>query len=80
MQTLSQLHERAGVAHLDISTANLRLTPEAPNTWEKLRLLDFGYAQTFQAGVPSHAHSLKGCMQQCLPLGCAADCMLYHLS
>ena len=48
MQTLCELHQEAKLAHLDLSLANIMLISEASNSWDKLRLLDFGLSEPFQ--------------------------------
>ena len=48
MQTLCELHQEAKLAHLDLSLANIMLVSKASNSWDKLRLLDFGLSEPFQ--------------------------------
>ena len=66
MQTLYELHQDAKLAHLDLSLANIMLVSDATNSWDKLRLLDFGLSEPFQ---PS------GTADQCLP-DCAIICII----
>ena len=58
MQTLSKLHQNAHLAHLDLNSANVMLTPQTSEQWDKLRLLDFGFALKSKSGtrcnMPGH--------------------------
>ena len=50
-QTLEGLHDRAHVAHLDISSNNIMLRNSCPDAWDVVRLLDLGLAQRCATGV-----------------------------
>jgi len=50
MQTLSDLHYDAQLAHLDISPESVLLQPSSHLPWDNLRLLDFANAQRCHTG------------------------------
>ncbi|KAL0051930.1 hypothetical protein WJX82_004696 [Trebouxia sp. C0006] len=45
LQTLQDLHSKAGIAHLDLTSNNLMLRADG-GLWDHIRLIDFGFAQT----------------------------------
>ena len=44
MQTLEGLHERAELAHLDVTAANVMVSNMIENDWHEVRMLDFGFS------------------------------------
>ena len=50
-QTLEALHDRAHIAHLDISSNNIMLRKTSSQAWDAIRLLDLGLAQKCVTGV-----------------------------
>ena len=55
LQTLSWLHEHAGLAHLDVKPENMMLSHEVPDKWGNLRLLDSGMSQNCRPGVTAQS-------------------------
>ncbi|DBA70721.1 TPA: hypothetical protein ACH3X2_012092 [Trebouxia sp. C0005] len=45
LQTLQDLHSKAGIAHLDLTSSNVMLSANG-GLWDHIRLIDFGFAQT----------------------------------
>ena len=53
LQTLDGLHHACKFAHMDISSNNIMLRSSCSDKWDRLGLLDFGFAQKCVTGVPS---------------------------
>ncbi|KAL3149894.1 CBL-interacting protein kinase [Trebouxia sp. C0009 RCD-2024] len=49
--TLQVLHERAHVAHMDLTSVNVMIRHDALKDWDNVRTLDFGYSRSCQAGA-----------------------------
>ena len=65
MQTFRELNEGANLAHLDVTEANIMLTPNTKKEWYTLKLFDFGLSQPFMPGEKGHARPY--CDGSCLP-------------
>lgn len=66
MQTLERLHVEALLCHMDLTSTNVMLQAyNSTYTWDSVRLIDFGFAQTFDKGVSSlPVHLLQaGCLR-----------------
>jgi serine/threonine protein kinase len=48
-QTLQDLHSKAGIAHLDLTSSNVMLRADGV-LWDTMRLIDFGFAQVCSSG------------------------------
>lgn len=56
VQTLWRLHCGSNFCHLDLSPDNIMLRSDKSNSWDTLRLIDFGFAASLNPGkLPSHA-------------------------
>ena len=55
MQTLYALHTYSNICHMDISPANIMFNPLRGSPWDSVTLIDFGFAQEFDAGI---AHNI----------------------
>ena len=53
LQTLLHLH-MAEWCHLDVSPGNVMLQSHSDHPWDTLRLVDFGFAKQFEAGMFCH--------------------------
>ena len=51
VQTLSFLHSVARICHMDISLTNIMLDPLKSSSWDSVTIIDFGFAQEFDAGI-----------------------------
>ena len=73
VQTLELLHVRALICHLDITNTNVMMQAHSTYMWDSLRLIDFGFARSFDKGVSSlPTHLLQ---TVCVRLAAAAlDC------
>ena len=52
VQTVHLLHTDCTLAHLDITSSNIMLRHDDYQPWDQLRLVDFGFAQRCNPGVP----------------------------
>ena len=50
MQTVSGLHNKAWIAHLNISTQSIAMLRGAVQPWDNMKLLDFGYSECLDIG------------------------------
>lgn len=57
VQTMHLLHTDCAMAHLDITSSNVMLRFDECQSWDQLRLVDFGFAQRCDPGV-THCGSL----------------------
>ncbi|KAL3159455.1 serine/threonine-protein kinase gin4 [Trebouxia sp. C0009 RCD-2024] len=74
MQTLRDLHERANLAHLDITESKIMLTPNTRNKWYTLGLFDFGLSQPF---VPGKGRN-RACLAGVTLLAASPEVLLAH--
>ena len=47
---LFHMHLDSNVCHMDITPNNIMLQHNPVNEWDTVRLIDFGFAQDFDAG------------------------------
>ena len=50
MQTLFFTHLDSNFCHLDVTPSNIMLQTHADSPWDTVRLIDFGFAASFDPG------------------------------
>ena len=51
LQTLDELHFCSQFCHLDIKPANIMVLHDRTKWWDTVRLIDFGFARSFNKGI-----------------------------
>ena len=73
-QTLLHLHLKSHICHLDLTPANIMLQ-KCSDSWDQLRLIDFGFATRFDPGehIAFAWSLLNSHMPNILPLNVAVS-------